>query len=690
MLIRSHGGRCGKNHPTGWMMILLLPAGKSRHRHPLSMLTVSGLSKSYGGRALFEDASLQINRGDRIGLIGANGAGKSTLFSLILKEASPDTGSVALERNTTIGFLPQESAPSGDETVLELATNVSAEMEEIHRLLREHPSEEDPIHHEAIARFAENDGHTLEVKAKRILSGLAFRESDVNIPARTLSGGWIMRAHLARLLVMEPDLLMLDEPTNHLDLESLGWFQNYLSKYSGAILAISHDREFLNAICLNILEIRHRKLNRYKGNYDSYLSQKAAREEQQWAAYKNQQREIAELQRFIDRFRAKASKAAQAQDRIKQLDRMVKIEPPERDEATVSFSFPQPKRGGERTITLEGVRQAYGSHVVYEHLDLEVNRGQRTVLVGPNGSGKSTLLKILAGMLPLEAGTITPGYNLTVGYFAQQRTEMLNIKRTVLAEAMETQTPVPEQAVRTLLGSFLFRGDDVFKPVGVLSGGEKSRLALVKLLLNPPNLLLLDEPTTHLDMPSIDALIGALKQYQGTLLFVSHDVHFIRALASTVLHISAGKLTPYAGDYQYYLEKSGSLSERAALVAPGNAPGNYRPDTTDEIAEEPRKKMGLKEIKEQRRAEAEARKAANKIRRDAEAQLKTAEASIADLETRQHELTTELENLENHKSSRAYELNRELADLQERLTQQMEFWEKLTAVLAESEPLEAS
>jgi len=646
------------------------------------MLTVSGLSKSYGGRPLFEEASLQINRGDRIGLIGANGAGKSTLFSLILKEAAPDTGSVAMERNTTIGFLPQESAPSGDETVLELATNVSAEMEEIHRLMREHPSDEDPIHHEAIARFAENDGHSLEVKAKRILSGLAFRDSDVNIPARTLSGGWIMRAHLARLLVMEPDLLMLDEPTNHLDLESLGWFQNYLSKYSGAILAISHDREFLNAICGSILEIRHRKLNRYKGNYDAYLTQKAAREEQQWAAYKSQQREIAELQRFIDRFRAKASKAAQAQDRIKQLDRMVKIEAPERDEATVSFSFPQPKRGGERTITVEGVRQAYGSHVVYERLDLEVIRGQRTVLVGPNGSGKSTLLKILAGMLPLEAGTITPGHNLSIGYFAQQRTEMLDVRRTVLAEAMETQTPVPEQSVRTILGSFLFRGDDVFKPVGVLSGGEKSRLALVKLLLNPPNLLLLDEPTTHLDMPSIDALIGALKQYEGTLLFVSHDVHFIRALATTVLHISGGNLTPYAGDYQYYLEKSGSLSERSALVAPGN----YRPDAVESLVVEPRKKMGIKEIKEQRRAEAELRKAANKIRRDAEDQLKTAETAIADLETRQHELTTELENLENHKSSRAYELNRELAELQERLIQQMELWEKLTAVLAEPEP----
>ena len=644
------------------------------------MLTASGLSKSYGGRALFENASLQINRGDRIGLIGANGAGKSTLFSLILKEASPDEGTVALERSVTIGFLPQESAPSGDETVLELATNVSAEMEEAQRQMREH-SEEDPMHHEAAARFAELDGHSLQVKAKRILSGLAFREGDVNKPARTLSGGWIMRAHLARLLVMEPDILMLDEPTNHLDLESLGWFQSYLSKYAGAILAISHDREFLNAICVGILEIRNRKLNRYRGNYDDYLAQKASREEQQWAAYKNQQREIAELQRFIDRFRAKASKASQAQDRIKQLDRMEKIDPPERDEATVHFSFPQPKRSGQRVITLAGVRQAYGSHLVYEHLDLEVERGQRTVLVGPNGAGKSTLLKILAGMLPLEAGTVTPGHNLSIGYFAQHRTEMLDVKRTVLAEAMDTETPVPEQNVRTVLGSFLFRGDDVFKPVGVLSGGEKSRLALVKLLLNPPNLLLLDEPTTHLDMPSIDALIGALKQYEGTLLFVSHDVHFIRALASSVLHISAGKLTPYAGDYQYYLEKSGSVSERAALVAPGD----YRPESG--VSEStPRVKMGLKEIKEQRRAEAEARKAANKAIREAQTRLKASEEEITSLESRQRELVSELET----SGGRAFELNRELAILQERLSIVMEEWERISASLptADSENLD--
>jgi ATP-binding cassette subfamily F protein 3 len=356
---------------------------------------------------------------------------------------------------------------------------------------------------------------------------------------------------------------------------------------------------------------------------------------------------------------------------------MQKIEPPERDEATVHFSFPQPKRSGQRVITLEGVKQAYGSHVVYSHLDLEVEKGQRIVLVGPNGAGKSTMLKILAGMLPLEAGTVTPGHNLSIGYFAQHRTEMLDVKRTVLAEAMETQTPVPEQTVRTILGSFLFRGDDVFKPVGVLSGGEKSRLALVKLLLNPPNLLLLDEPTTHLDMPSIDALIGALSQYEGTLLFVSHDVHFIRALATTVLHISAGKLTPYAGDYQYYLEKSGSLSERAALVAPGD----YRPEASETREAAPRVKMGLKEIKEQRRAEAEARKAANKIIREMQARLKAAEEEITRLENRQRELILKLEN----SGGKAFELNRELADLQERLSSVMEEWEKLSASLPSTE-----
>lgn len=647
------------------------------------MLTASNLSKSFGGRSLFEEASLQVNRGDRIGLIGANGAGKSTLFSLILKEASPDSGTIALERNVKIGFLPQESATSGDETILELACSISPEMERAQALLRDHPDEDDPMHHEGQALFAENEGHLLEIKAKKILSGLAFRESDFNRQARTMSGGWIMRAHLARLLVMEPDLLMLDEPTNHLDLESLGWFQNYLMNYSGAILAISHDREFLNVICESMLHIAHRKLHHYRGNYDSFLEQKAARDEQQLAAYKNQQREIAEIQRFIDRFRAKASKATQAQDRIKQLARMKRIDPPERDEATVHFKFPQPVRSGQRVARLTGIKQAYGSHVVYENLNLEIERGQRTVLVGPNGAGKSTLLKILGQIIPIESGIYELGHNASIGYFAQHRTEMMNMRHTVLQEAMDIEKPVPEQAARTILGSFLFRGEDVFKPVSVLSGGEKSRLALVKLLLNPPNFLLLDEPTTHLDMPSIDALIGALKQYEGTLMFVSHDVHFIRALATSVLHINAGKLTPYAGDYQYYLEKSGSSSARAALVSPGNAQSlsNHQPhQATSVTSTQP--KMGLKEIKAQRKAEAELRKAANKARRDLEKEIATLEEEIAALEIEKKEIESKLADPTLYGSNNAFQLNRQLSSILEKCEIKSSRWDQLTTEFA--------
>ncbi len=655
------------------------------------MLTATNLSKSFGGHALFEEASLQVNRGDRIGLIGANGAGKSTLFSLILKDASPDSGSIALERNVKIGFLPQESATTGDETILELACSVSHEMAEVYTMLRNHPEEEDPVHHEAQALFAENNGYTLEAKAKRILSGLAFRETDFYRMARTMSGGWMMRAHLARLLVMEPDLLMLDEPTNHLDLESLGWFQNHLVNYGGAILVISHDREFLNMICESMIQIRHHKLHHYRGNYDSFLEQKAARDEQHLAAYKSQQREIAELQRFIDRFRAKASKASQAQDRIKQLARMKRIEAPERAESTVHFRFPQPPRSGQRVARLTNVKQAYGDHVVYHDLNLEVERGQRTVLVGPNGAGKSTLLKILADMLPLAAGTYEHGHNASIGYFAQHRTEMMDVKRTVLGEAMSIAKPVPEQMARTILGSFLFSGEDVFKPVGVLSGGEKSRLALVKLLLDPPNFLLLDEPTTHLDMPSIDALIGALKQYDGTLLFVSHDVHFIKASATSVLHVNAGKVTPYAGNYDYYLEKSGAVSEKAALVSPGNAQpskptlGNHQPEKLAAAAPAA-PKMGLKEIKAQRKADAETRKAANKERRDLEKKIAETETEVVALEADKKRLEAALEDSESHDKGKSFQLNRELSQLLEKLERSNSRWERLTTELAAKYP----
>lgn len=617
------------------------------------MLTISQVTKAFAGRTLFEEASLQVNRGDRIGLVGPNGAGKSTLFSLILGDALPDEGKISLEKSATVGFLPQEHAPANDETVLELACGRGA--------------------HDPVA--GEMDWE-IEPKAKRILAGLAFRESDFQRSTKTLSGGWVMRAHLARLLVQEPELLLLDEPTNHLDLESLVWFQEYLKNYPGAILMISHDREFLNQLVGSIVEIAHRRLNRYRGNWDNYVEQKAAREEQQLAAYKNQQKEIASLQLFADRFRAKASKASQAQSKLKQIERMEKIEAPIARERTVHFRFPQPPRSGHRVITLKEVDHAYGDLLVYRDLNFEAERGQRTVLVGPNGAGKSTLLKLLAGVLPVQRGARELGHNVKVGYFSQYRVDMLDPTMTVLETARDMANPVPEQVARTVLGSFLFRGDDVFKPTSVLSGGEKTRLALVRLLLDPPNLLLMDEPTTHLDVGSIDALVGALAQYEGTLIFISHDVYFIRAIAKTVLHIDAGKLTSYAGDYDYYLDKSRATSARAGVVAGIGDPGRDKTSSQAGISDPGDNKPGMREMREQRKADA-------KQKRDHEKKVRDLEMQILKLEGRQKELTEELEKPETYEpGGPAMQLNRELqavtADL-ERLTGQ---WEGLGAAQA--------
>ncbi|HYJ07117.1 MAG TPA: ABC-F family ATP-binding cassette domain-containing protein [Chthoniobacterales bacterium] len=638
------------------------------------MLTISQVTKAFAGRILFEDASLQVNRGDRVGLVGPNGAGKSTLFSLILGEASPDEGKVSLEKSATVGFLPQEHAPAGDETVLELACAVSPEVAKAQRILKTTP-EDSAEHHDALHLFDEHGGWQLEPKAKRILAGLAFRETDFDRPAKTLSGGWVMRAHLARLLVQEPELLLLDEPTNHLDLESLVWFQEYLNDYPGAILMISHDREFLNNLVGSIVEIAHRRLNRYRGNWDSYVEQKAAREEQQLSAYKNQQKEIASLQQFADRFRAKASKASQAQSKLKQIDRMEKIEAPVAREKTVHFRFPQPPRSGHRVITLKEVDHAYGDLVVYRGLNFEAERGQRTVLVGPNGAGKSTLLKLLAGVLPVQSGERDLGHNAKVGYFSQYRVDMLDPKQTVLETARDMPNPVSEQIARTVLGSFLFRGDDVFKTTAVLSGGEKTRLALVKLLLDPPNLLLMDEPTTHLDVGSIDALVGALAQYEGTLIFISHDVYFIRAVAKTVLHINAGQVTPYAGDYDYYLDKSRATSARAALTS-GDKLQNFQP--VNGAAPITKNAPGMRESREQRRADSEQRKAEAKLKRDHEKRARDLEMQILKLEGRQKELTEELEKPETYeRGGAATQLNRELQAITTDLERLTAEWEKL-------------
>jgi ATP-binding cassette subfamily F protein 3 len=617
------------------------------------MLTVAGLSKSFGGRELFDDVSLNILSGDRIAITGPNGAGKSTLIKIILGKEEPDGGTVSFIRGTRVGYLPQESEPAGNETVMEVAI---------------------PHEHEHDGQFV--------AKVKQILASLGFKLTDYDRPAKEMSGGWIMRAHLARLLAEEPDLLMLDEPTNHLDLETLIWFQDYLKYYPGAILMISHDREFLNNLCTHIAELRSSKIMRYTGNYDEYLVQRAAMEQTLIATAKAQQRDIDRLQLFADRFGAKASKASQAQSKRKQIERIKEdmVQVPDGPESTMGFRFPQPQRSGQRLITLEKIKFGYGEKLIYDGIDLEVERDQRIVLVGPNGAGKSTLLKLLAQVLTPQSGVHKLGHNAKFGYFAQHRAAMLNPKHTVFQEALDTPQRITEQAIRTVLGSFLFRGDDIYKPVSVLSGGEKSRLALVKLLLDPPNLLLMDEPTTHLDLASVDALIEALKQYQGTLVFISHDVHFIRALSTHVVRVEAGTLRHFGGGYQYYLDKT-AQSARSALTS-----SSFSKNLTA-----PKPVVPQVDRKEQKRVEAAQRQARSNKKSEIQKRIASLEKEIADLETKERDYAAELEKPETyHSGGRATQINRELVHVSDRLEAANAEWEKAGAELAQFDAAQAA
>ena len=617
------------------------------------MLTIANVSKSYGPRTLFAEVSLNIARTDRLGLVGANGAGKSTLFNIILDKDKPDDGLIEWERGANFGFLPQESAPVGDETILQIATS-GGKLE---------PENDDDW----------DIDYTLEPRAKKILAGLGFRESDHDKLAKTFSGGWVMRAHLARLLVSEPTLLLLDEPTNHLDLEALLWFQDYLTRYPGGLVVISHDRAFLNALCTGMIELRGQRLHCYNGNYDDFITERVARKDRQQAMFKNQQREIAHLQTFVDRFGAKASMASRAKSKEKQIARLeeVAIDEPEDDLKKIQFRFPQPPRSGLKVMKLEHVQQAYGEHVVYQDLNFECERGQRTVLVGPNGAGKSTLLKILAGVIPINGGLREEGGNVITGYFAQNRVDNLNPKLTVLENVMElrtTENGLTEQQARGMLGTFLFRKDDVHKKVSVLSGGEKSRLALVKLLINPPNFLLMDEPTTHLDIMSIDALIAALKTYEGTLYFVSHDVHFIREIAKTVLHVHSGRLTQYAGDYAYYLEKSKAGNERAALTAGFT---DARPKQ-EEVAKDEKPKAPVKP------SAADIRKLKSEVTK--------CEEQVTELEAKQAKITAELADPATYTGGvNVQQLNARLRDTINALQTATAAWELAAQKLSEAE-----
>jgi ATP-binding cassette subfamily F protein 3 len=529
------------------------------------MITLRDVHKSFYKQEIFEKASLQINGGDRFALVGPNGAGKSTLFKMILGKEEPEGGEIRIKRGVVCGYLPQENPPVSDKSVLDGALE-----EEI-----------------------SPDGRTT-AKAKSILMGLGFKESDFSRPIKELSGGWAMRVAMARLLLMEPDLLMLDEPTNHLDLESLLWFQEYLQDYPGAIFMISHDRSFINAICSAIVAVADHDLKMYRGDYEDYIRQSESEKEQLLKAYKEQQDEIAGMEDFIARNRVRASTARRAQSMIKRLEKVELIKLPD-EQKKVRISFPQPSRTGVRSLQLKNLYKSYGDVKVYEGLDFEIERGWRMAFVGHNGAGKSTLLKVLAGEVPFEKGERTLGMGVKVGYFAQHREGQFESNRTVLEEAMDNARMNPELMVRTVLGTFLFPGDAVFKNSSVLSGGEKSRLALVKLLLDPPNVLLMDEPTTHLDMSSVDALVGALKEFEGTMCFISHDLYFINQIATHVVHVDHGKITVYPGNYEYFERRRAQMEGEN-----GNSARRAKPTQGKVDSKEDRKTAHAQEREAQR------------------------------------------------------------------------------------------
>jgi ATP-binding cassette, subfamily F, member 3 len=535
------------------------------------MLTIRNLTKTIGGRTLFEEAKMTINWGERVALVGPNGAGKSTLFRIILNQEDLDSGKADIDEYAITGYLAQESGDPGPESILELAIGITPEMANAIKTMRECEAAGTtnlPEFAEAQDTFDANNGYALEPKAKKILAGLGFKQEQVNEPANTFSGGWIMRANLARLLVQEPDLLMLDEPTNHLDLLSLIWLQRYLQNYPGALLVISHDRDFMDEIIETVYEIDEQKLVSYTGNYSSYEEQREKRYDQKVQRYRAQNKEVERIQEFVDRFRNVGSKSSQVNERMKMIAKLkAEIVKPMAPRKIFRFNIPEPPRSNQILAELEGVHKAYGEKVIYDKTNFIVERGDRTVLVGPNGAGKSTLMKIIAGFEDVQEGTCKLGYATKMGYFSQHRALTLNESNTVLDEVMAANPELREDEARSILGSFLFRKNDVLKRVRVLSGGEKSRLNLVKFLVDPPNLLLMDEPTTHLDLLSIEALVQALKSYKGTLLFISHDVHFIRTLAETTVHVADGKLTKYSGGYDYFLEKSGLNDDRSAVTS---------------------------------------------------------------------------------------------------------------------------
>lgn len=524
------------------------------------MISITNLSYFVGGRALYENANMFIKPKDKIGLIGLNGRGKSTLLKLIYGELTPDSGSISKSNECTLGFLNQDLLSyQTDDSILTVAmqafkdvVDMEREIETlIHKLEKEYREE----WVEKLTRLQEKydhlGGYGLQAKAEEVLEGIGFVTADLHRPLKEFSGGWRMRVMLAKLLLEKPSLLMLDEPTNHLDLPSIEWVENYLRNYDGAVIIVSHDRRFLDNVVTKIVDVTQQQLISYEGNYSFYLEEKELREEIQQNAFENQQQKIRQTERFIERFRAKSTKARQVQSRIKALDRMERVEEVIQDNAAVNFKFLFNQQPGRYIVTLEDISKAYGDLQILKHTSATIERGDKIALIGANGKGKSTLLRIIAGTEPIE-GKRTLGYNVIQGFFAQHQLESLHVDNEILDELKQAGSGKTEQQLRSVLGCFLFSDEDVFKKIKVLSGGEKSRVALAKTLISEANFLLLDEPTNHLDFISENILIQALQQYQGSFVVVSHNRHFISQVANKIWYIEDHQIKEYPGTYEEY------------------------------------------------------------------------------------------------------------------------------------------
>jgi ATP-binding cassette subfamily F protein 3 len=646
------------------------------------LLRLEGVGRSIGGRDLFRDASLGVSRDDRIGLVGPNGAGKTTLLRIAAGDESPDTGRVVVSRQVRIGLLRQEIDPDRDASVFDEVSSALSHLDDLARDLRALEEEMEragaaggDVSTELAARydrcrasFELGGGFERAARVERVLGGLGFDAEAFARPLRSFSGGWLMRVELAKLLLSAPEVLLLDEPTNHLDLPSIQWFEETLAAYPGAAIIISHDRTFLGRHATRIAELESGRFTVYDGRYDRYVRHRRERREQLLAERATQERKVAETERFIERFRYKASKARQVQSRVKALEKLTRVEVgPERG-ASLRLRIPEPARAGDAVLRLEGIHKSYGEHSVYRGVDLLIRRGDRVALVGPNGAGKSTLLRIAAGALAFDAGERTPGHNVEVAFYAQHQLEVLDSSRSALEELASVATTEDHPRLRGHMGAFLFSGDDVEKKVSVLSGGEKARLALAKMLLRPSNFLVLDEPTNHLDVDACEVLEGALVGYTGTLMLISHDRAFLNALATRVVDVRGGMLREYLGNYDDYL--------RASATAPPPAP-DAAPAEGDSAAAKRGRIEARRIAKEQVRRVGRVRK-----------RLAAVEGEIAALEERRDQLTWRAADPEVCRDGdAARRVEAERAENQRAIDDRYGEWERLATQLeaAESE-----